>query len=85
MILDARFKAYGWRCTRCGFLGMGGVPRVCPLCQGEAQPSELREEMVRKALSQGLELSFTENFSPLMKAGGTGALLKFKIPAKTAR
>jgi hypothetical protein len=40
---------------------------------------ELREEIVWRAQSPGIEISFPENFGPLVKAGGIGALLKFKI------
>jgi hypothetical protein len=64
---------------------MGGVPRSCPLCQGETRPAELREEMIWKAQSRGVELFFTDSFTPLMKAGGIGAMLKFKITGKPSR
>jgi len=85
LVLDARFDAPGWQCLRCGYSGMGGVPRSCPLCQGRTQPAELREELIWKTFSQGVEFSFTDNFSPLVKAGGIGAMLKFKIAGKTSR
>lgn len=85
LVLDAKFHATGWQCLHCGFPGMGGVPRSCPLCQGGTRPAELREEIIWKAQSRGVELFFTDNFTPLMKAGGIGALLKFKITGKTSR
>jgi rubrerythrin len=85
LVLDGRFRAAGWRCLVCGFPGMGGMPRSCPFCQGETRPAELREEIVWKAESQGVELFFTDGFAPLMKAGGTGALLKFRISGKPSR
>ena len=84
LVLDAKFHATGWQCLHCGFPGMGGVPRSCPLCQGGTRPAELREEIIWKAQSRGVELFFTDNFTPLMKAGGIGALLKFKITGKTS-
>ena len=79
LVFDGRFQAHGWRCSKCGFLGMGGLPGACPLCQGEALPVELREDIVLKAQGQRVELFFTEKFSPLVKVGGVAALLKFKI------
>jgi rubrerythrin len=85
LVLDGKFRATGWQCLVCGFPGMGGVPRSCPFCQGETRPAELREEIVWKAESQGVELFFTDGFAPLMKAGGIGALLKFKITGKPSR
>jgi peptide subunit release factor 1 (eRF1) len=85
MVLDARFKATGWRCPKCSSLGTGGSPSTCPFCQGEICPADLREEIVAKAKSQGVELFFTENFSPLMKAGGIAGLLKYKTPIRTKR
>jgi rubrerythrin len=83
LVLDAKFHASGWRCLHCGYPGIGGVPRSCPLCQGGTQPAELREEIAWKAHSSGVEIFFTDSFTPLMKAGGIGSLLKFKITGKT--
>lgn len=83
MVFDARFKATGWRCPACDSLGMGGVPSSCPYCQATIFPSDLREEILAKAQSQGVDLFFTENFSPLLKAGGIAALLKYKTPKKS--
>ena len=85
MVLDARFKATGWRCPKCCCLGSGGSPSECPFCQGEICSAELREEIVAKAKSQGVELFFTENFSPLIRSGGIAALLKYKTPKRTKR
>jgi rubrerythrin len=85
MVLDTRFQATGWRCPKCGSLGSGGSPSACPYCQGEICSADLREEIIAKAKSQGVGLFFTENFAPLMKAGGIGALLKYKTSKKVKR
>lgn len=85
MVLDARFKAMGWRCPKCCSLGSGGSPSACPYCQGEICSADLREEIVAKAKCQGVELFFTEDFSPLMKAGGIAALLKYQSPKRIKR
>jgi peptide subunit release factor 1 (eRF1) len=85
LVLDERFQAEGWRCEACGYLGTGGVPRSCPLCQGATRSAELREAIVLLAQSQGIDLSFTERFSPLVKAGGIGAMLKFNISGRRER
>jgi hypothetical protein len=43
----------------------------------------LREDMALKAQAGGMELFFTENVSPLVKAGGVGSLLKFQISSRS--
>jgi peptide chain release factor subunit 1 len=85
LVFDTRFQAHGWRCSRCGLLGMGGLPGACLRCQGETFSAELREDMVLRAQAGGVELFFTENFSPLIKAGGVGSLLKFRISSRTRK
>lgn len=85
MVVDAHFQATGWRCLACGSLGIGGLPKTCPFCQGRVFPANLREEIVAKAKSQSVELFFTENFPPLMKAGGVAALLKYKALKRSPR
>jgi len=85
LVFDARFKATGWKCRSCNSLGIGGLPQACPFCQGEISVANLREEIVGKAKSQGVDIFFTENFSPLMKAGGIAALLKYKTPQRIAK
>ena len=85
LVLDSRFKATGWQCQGCGYLGMGGVPQSCPLCQNPCHPAELREEVVWRAQSPEIEILFSEDFAPLLKAGGIGALLKFRISRAKSR
>ena len=85
LVLDGQFQAEGWRCKVCGYLGTGGVPRSCPLCQGKTSSTELREAIVLLAQSQGIGLFFTDRFSPLVKAGGIGAMLKFNISGRRER
>ncbi len=78
LVLDKEFSAPGWRCAACFSLGFGGSPKVCPYCQGMILETNLREEIVFKAKSQGLEILFTEKCAPLLKVGGIGALFKYK-------
>jgi len=85
MVIDARFRATGWRCPKCCSVGSGGLPTACPYCQGEICAADLREEIIAKAKAQSVELFFTENFSSLMKAGGIGALLKYKTSKRMKR
>jgi len=85
LVLESQFNATGWQCLGCGYLGMGGVPSSCPLCQGTSQPVELREEIIWRAQSPGIAISFPENFAPLVKAGGIGARLKFKFSRTKSR
>ncbi|MBI5967159.1 MAG: hypothetical protein HY882_04785, partial [Deltaproteobacteria bacterium] len=79
------FKATGWKCRACSSLGIGGSPQACPFCRGEISPANLREEIVAKAKSQGVDIFFTESFPSLMKAGGIAALLKYKTPKRITK
>lgn len=78
MVLDTEFSALGWRCLECFSLGFGGLPKSCPYCEGSISATNLREEIVLKGKSQGIEILFTEKFTPLLKAGGIGVLFKYK-------
>lgn len=78
LVLDKEFAAPGWRCKDCFFLGFGGEPKTCPYCQGSIWGTNLREEVVLKAKSRGIEILFTEKFAPLLKAGGIAAIFKYK-------
>jgi hypothetical protein len=84
LVMDAKFAAEGWACQGCLRLGIGGLPSNCPICGKEIRPANLREEIIFKAKRQGLELSFTKNFSPLIRAGGIAARLKYKTLKKTS-
>ena len=70
IVLDAQFQASGWTCEKCASLGSGGTPSSCPLCAGQTHAAELAEEIVCRAASQGVPLHFTQNFPPVLKAGG---------------
>ena len=85
IVFDTQFKATGWKCSECNSLGSGGLPSACPLCEGGILSTDLREEMIVKAKSQGVELFFMESFPPLRKAEGIAALLKYKIPRRSPK
>jgi hypothetical protein len=85
LVFDAHFQATGWRCLACSSLGIGGLPKTCPFCQGRVYLVDLREEIVTKAKSMSIDLFFTENFPPLLKAGGVAALLKYQALKKSPR
>jgi rubrerythrin len=78
LVLDTRFHAMGWRCGACHFLGIGGVPQSCPVCQGPIHAGDLREGIARHAKSQGIDLFFTQGYPPLLRAGGIASGLKYK-------
>lgn len=82
LILDSQFHASGWACDDCARLGSGGTPAHCPYCGGKIRPIDLSEEIACRATAQGLSLSFTYHFSPLLQAGGVAATLKYKITGK---
>jgi hypothetical protein len=87
VVLDSAFQASGWICEKCASLGSGGTPRTCPLCAGEIHPAELAQEIACRAAAQGVPLHCTQNFPPLLKAGGIAAMLKYQTrpPAGRAR
>jgi len=85
VVLDAQFRASGWACEKCTSLGSGGTPSSCPLCDGRIHSAELSEEIVCRAVSQGVPLHFTQNFPPILKAGGIAAMLKYKTAGKSSR
>ncbi len=85
IVLDAQFQASGWTCEKCAFSGSGGIPSSCPLCAGRILAAELSEEIVCRAASQGVPLHFTQNFPPVLKAGGIAAMLKYKTTARANR
>jgi peptide chain release factor subunit 1 len=78
LVLDARFRAMGWRCGACHFLGIGGIPQGCPVCQGPILAADLREGIAHRAKSQGIDLLFTQDYPPLLSAGGIASGLKYK-------
>lgn len=78
LVLDKEFAVSGWRCADCFSLGFGGEPKTCPYCHGSIVDTNLREEIVLKAKSQGIDILFAEKFAPLLKAGGIAALFKYK-------
>jgi len=79
LILDKDFAATGWRCKEPPYLvGDGGTPDVCPFGPGEAEPANLREEMVTQAVQTGAEVEFVENSDELTRMGGVAALLRWK-------
>jgi hypothetical protein len=84
LVLDTHFKATGWRCQGCAFLGIGGSPSACPLCRCAISSANLREEIIVQAKMQNIGILFTENFSPLLQVGGIAAQLKYKSSSKRA-
>jgi len=85
IVLDAQFQASGWTCEKCASLGSGGIPSSCPLCAGRIHSAELSEEIVCRAAAQGVPLHFTQNFPPVLKAGGIAAMLKYKTTVQPNR
>jgi rubrerythrin len=82
VVLDAQFQASGWTCEKCASVGSGGTPSTCPLCDGRIHSAELSEEIACRAASQGVPLHFTQNFAPILKAGGIAAMLKYKTTSQ---
>ena len=59
-------------------MGIGGIPQGCPVCQGHIFAVDLREGIVHRAKSQGIDLFFTQDYPLLLNAGGIASGLKYK-------
>jgi len=79
-VISRSLSPTGTRCRRCGHLDFTEVPR-CPSCGSESVfPADLVEELVDRLESTGAEVDFTDPIESLDRAGGVGALLRWRNP-----
>lgn len=77
----------GWKCIRCGRITTAGRrPVGCSDCLGnELRPAMIKEEMVRLAESNGIEIEIVAHSDVLMELGGVGCLLHYAPPEEFYR
>jgi rubrerythrin len=78
--------ANGWCCNDCTALTVGAMaPQRCLHCGAtKFRPVELREELVRLAEQNGATVEVVQQDDRLMKLGGVGALLRYRLPQSPA-
>ena len=74
----------GWQCANCGRMEVETTkPVMCPQCgASESRSFDVREEMVRLAEQSGCDIEVVELGDLLMLYGGTGCLLRYRLPAE---
>jgi len=74
----------GWQCVNCGRMEVEATKLVkCPRCRtGEFRGFDVREEMVRVAERNRCDIEVVELSDLLMLFGGTGCLLRYRLPAE---
>jgi len=86
VLIMAREYAPGpaWSCKHCGWIDAATAPpERCPDCESsELQPANLKEEMVRLAERQSLEVEIVQQSDMLMELGGVGCLLRYATPSE---
>ncbi len=75
LALTPRFEPRGYLCERCDALWESGS-LGCVFCGGPTRLVPLREELVRRTLSEGGDLVITPDASPLDVYRGVGVLLR---------
>ncbi|MFO7950454.1 MAG: Vms1/Ankzf1 family peptidyl-tRNA hydrolase [Candidatus Fermentibacteraceae bacterium] len=79
-VISRSLSLTGTRCRECGHLDFTEVSR-CPACGSESVfPADLVEELVDRLESTGAEVDFTDPIESLDRAGGVGALLRWRNP-----
>jgi len=77
LLVSAGYTAPGYRCRACAYLTLQ-EREECPWCGGEIEPVEdIVDELVHRALEQGVEVEIVRGNEDLEKAGRIGALLRY--------
>jgi hypothetical protein len=75
LALTRRFDALGFACAQCGAVWMAGATG-CNFCGGRTTLVSLREELVRRALRDHVDIVVAPETSPLNRYRGIGAILR---------
>jgi len=76
LYLDQGYRQIGWKCFRCGLLGLS-MPPECPTCGAPADSVELGEEFVRGALATDGSVVIVTDHAGLRAEGGVAARLRY--------
>ncbi|MHB1845860.1 MAG: baeRF10 domain-containing protein [Deltaproteobacteria bacterium] len=77
LVIDRNASLPGWRCIGCDALGLE-AHAGCPYCGGETSTAELGEELARRVLEAGGEVSVLDDGARLRPFDGVGALLRHR-------
>jgi peptide chain release factor subunit 1 len=76
LLVSDDYRAPGWRCRSCGYVGVKG--RTCPVCtHAMEQVEDVVEEAVEEALAQSCRVEMCRENADLDVLGRIGALLRY--------
>jgi rubrerythrin len=77
LLVDRNYRAPGWRCGACGWVGLIAAER-CPVCGGAtATVGDAVGEIVRLAILQNGRVEVGENIPALDQLGGVAGVLRY--------
>ncbi len=77
LLVDRNYRAPGWRCLECSWVGLAEVGR-CPVCGGGTVPvADAVGELVRLAILQNGRVEVGENIPVLEELGGVAGVLRY--------
>jgi hypothetical protein len=77
LLVDRNYRASGWRCVDCGWVGLVATER-CPVCGGAIVPiADAVGEIVRLAIMQNGQVEVGENIPALDDLGGVAGVLRY--------
>jgi len=77
LIVEQDFRAPAYRCENCGYMTVEQTER-CPFCGGpQHHLPDAVDNLIRHAISQGLEVTIVRENDSLREAGHIGALLRY--------
>jgi hypothetical protein len=77
LLVDRNYRAPGWRCLECTWVGLTEAKR-CPVCGGGTVPvADAVGEIVRLAILQNGQVEVGENIPVLDELGGVAGVLRY--------
>ena len=78
LLVSAGYEAIGYRCQDCHYLTLKGSDEPCALCGGELEAvPDVVDNVVHRALQQGVEVEIVRGIDELEKIGSIGGLLRY--------
>ena len=84
LVLDKSYDpGQGWMCEACKAISLNrALHNICPECGSEElRDLNVKEEMVRMAERSGCRVEIVDHNDVLMRFGGVGCLLRYRMPA----
>ena len=83
LVLDKSYcPGQGWACATCDLMDPDlDKPTTCPACGAtDLRDMDIKEEMVRLAEQHGCSVEVVNKSEDLMRLGGVGCLLRYRLP-----